>query len=45
VYNKIHEALKKLKLDIGGENEQGAYGAALSVLLAVAIAAIDSNCA
>lgn len=32
VYNKIHEALKKLKQDIG--KEQGIYGAALSILVA-----------
>ncbi|ULQ53260.1 RNA polymerase sigma factor [Flavihumibacter fluvii] len=36
VYNKIHEALKKLKLNI--EKEQGIYGAALSVLFAAIIA-------
>lgn len=32
VYNKIHEALKKLKQDLG--KEQGTYGAALSILIA-----------
>ncbi|MBZ5856917.1 RNA polymerase sigma factor [Flavihumibacter profundi] len=38
VYNKIHEALKKLKLDI--EKEQSAYGAALSIQVIVSIASL-----
>lgn len=41
VYNKIHEALKKLKLDI--EKEQSIYGTALSVLLAMAISTLPTT--
>lgn len=36
VYNKIHEALKKLKLEL--EKEHTSYGKALSVMLSVLIA-------
>ena len=36
VYNKIHEALKKLKLEL--EKEHSSYGKALSVMLSVLIA-------
>jgi RNA polymerase sigma factor (sigma-70 family) len=41
VYNKIHEALKKLKLDI--DRGQHSYGAALSLILAALLASSSLN--